>query len=224
MLFRSSDTVETQTFFIPEDPVSEGLYWVFQPTSDNPEDVEFTAAKALYGSDNETVSVDQDTINEKDFYLGTGQLTFNPGNFEVTMMMGETAHTEILTIGNTGTSTAAFELVEKDNGFALPEISIPTFEGELAKDTRPVSMGRAPEAAANSQTKSAANNPFAGLLAGAPAFAVDLGNDALKYIPDTTLPGTWTDIGTTMTSLYAGDFLSGDFTVLYAIRDRKSVV
>ncbi len=218
-----SDTVETQTFFIPEDPVSEGLYWVFQPTSDNPEDVEFTAAKALYGSDNETVSVDQDTINEKDFYLGTGQLTFNPGNFEVTMMMGETAHTEILTIGNTGTSTAAFELVEKDNGFALPEISIPTFEGELAKDTRPVSMGRAPEAAANSQTKSSANNPFAGLLAGAPAFAVDLGNDALKYIPDTTLPGTWTDIGTTMTSLYAGDFLSGDFTVLYAISDNSNL-
>ena len=218
-----SDTVETQTFFIPEDPVSEGLYWVFQPTSDNPEDVEFTAAKALYGSDNETVSVDQDTINEKDFYLGTGQLTFNPGNFEVTMMMGETAHTEILTIGNTGTSTAAFELVEKDNGFALPEISIPTFEGELAKDTRPVSMGRAPEAAANSQTKSSANNPFAGLRAGAPAFAVDLGNDALKYIPDTTLPGTWTDIGTTMTSLYAGDFLSGDFTVLYAISDNSNL-
>jgi hypothetical protein len=52
-----SDVVETQTFFIPEDPASEGLFWVFHPTMTDPEDVGFTASKDLYGSDNATVSI-----------------------------------------------------------------------------------------------------------------------------------------------------------------------
>jgi hypothetical protein len=212
-----SDVVETQTFFIPEDPASEGLFWVFHPTTTDPEDVVFTASKNLFGADIETVIVAQDEINQQDFYLGTGQLAFDPTSMEVTMTMGDPAHTETLTISNLGTSDAMFELVEKDEGFELPTVIIPAFEGKLPEDNRPVSMGRAPEAANGSRLQASGDNPFAGLLAGEPAFAIDLSTDSLKYIPDTTLPGTWTDIGPTMTSLFAADFLAGDFTTLYAI-------
>jgi len=210
-----SDEVETQTFFIPDDPESEGLFWVFQPTTTDPEDVAFTASKDLYGSDVETVSVDQDEINQQDFYLGTGELSFAPTFMEVTMTMGDTPHDETLTISNLGTSDAMFELVEKDGGF-VPPLSIPAFTGKLPEDTRPVSIGPAPKAASALQL-SDNKSPLSGILVGEPAFAVDLMTDALKYIPDTTLPGVWTNIGATMTSLFAGDFLAGDFTTLYAI-------
>ena len=210
-----SDVVETQTFFIPEDPASEGLFWVFHPTMTDPEDVDFTASKALYGSDIATVSIYQDAINQQDFYLGTGELEFDPESLEVTMLMGAAPVTETLTISNGGTSDAMFEIVEKDDGFELP--MIPAFKGELPEDTRPTSIGLAPNAGTTSALSASEDYPFKGILAGEPAFAVDLMTDSLKLIPDTTLPGTWTDIGSTMTSLFAGDFLAGDFTTLYAI-------
>lgn len=210
-----SDVVATQTFFIPEDPASEGLFWVFHPTMTDPEDVDFTASKALYGSDIATVSIYQDAINQQDFYLGTGELEFDPESLEVTMLMGAAPVTETLTISNGGTSDAMFEIVEKDDGFELP--MIPAFKGELPEDTRPVSIGLAPDAGKASALTASEDNPFKGLLAGEPAFAIDLTTDSLKYIPDTTIPGTWNDIGATMTSLFAGDFLAGDFTTLYAI-------
>ena len=212
-----SDVVETQTFFIPEDPVSEGLYWVFHPTTTDPEDVAFTASKALYGSDTSTVSIDQDAINQQDFHLGTGELSFDPTSFEVTMTMGDLPETEMLTISNLGSSDAMFELIEKEKGFELPTVAIPAFEGELPEDTRPVSIGPAPEASNRNPYQASGESLFSGLLSGEPAFAVDLNADSLKYIPDTTIPGAWTDIGSTLTSLYSGDFLAGDFTTLYAI-------
>ncbi len=178
---------------------------------------EFTAEKDLYGSDTETVLVMGDMIVQQDFYLGTGQFTFDPTSMEVTMLMGDAPLTETLTISNLGTSEAMFELVEKDEGFVLPHLMIPAFKGELPEDTRPVSMGLAPDAGRAHAFGSSGDNPFKGILAGEPAFAVDLMTDSLKFIPDTTIPGTWTDIGSTMTSLFAGDFLAGDFTTLYAI-------
>jgi hypothetical protein len=178
---------------------------------------EFTAEKDLYGSDTKTVFVMGDMIVQQDFYLGTGQFTFDPTSMEVTMFMGDAPLTETLTISNLGTSEAMFELVEKDEGFVLPHLMIPAFKGELPEDTRPVSMGLAPDAGRAHAFGSSGDNPFKGILAGEPAFAVDLITDSLKFIPDTTIPGTWTDIGSTMTSLFAGDFLAGDFSTLYAI-------
>ncbi len=213
-----SDVVATQTFFIIEDPASEGLFWVFHPTMTDPEDVDFTASKALYGSDTETVSVDQDAINRQDFYLGTGELSFAPTSLEVTMDMGDAPVTRTLTISNLGTSDAMFELVEKDDGFELPTVMIPAFEGKLPEDTRPVSMGRAPELA-NATLKSAGDNPFKGILAGESAFAVDAyPGENLVYFPDTTLPGTWTIVGGVPGSeFFAGDFVGGDFSQLYVV-------
>jgi subtilisin family serine protease len=214
-----SDVVATQTFFIPEDPASEGLFWVFHPTTTDPEEVVFTASKNLFGADIETVSVAQDEINQQDFYLGTGQLAFDPTSMEVTMTMGDPAHTETLTISNLGTSEAMFELVEKDEGFELPTVMIPAFEGKLPEDSRPVSMGRAPEAANGSRLQASGDNPFAGLLAGEPAFAVDAyPGENLVYFPDTTAPSTWNIVGSLAgTEFFAGDFVGGDFSTLYVV-------
>lgn len=214
-----SDEVETQTFFIPEDPASEGLYWVFQPTTTDPEDVAFTASKVLYGSYTTTLSISQDYINQQDFYLGTGELSFAPTSFEVTMNIGDAPHTETLTISNLGNADVMFELVEKDEGFELPTVMIPAFEGKLPEDTRPVSMGRAPEAANLSALSASGDNPFKGILAGESAFAVDVyPGENLVYLPDTTLPGTWTLVGGVPGSeFFAGDFVGGDFSQLYVV-------
>jgi hypothetical protein len=210
-----SPTVATQTFELAGDPDNAGLYWVFQPTTTDPEDVVFTASKDLFGDDTATVSVAQDEINQQDFSLGTGQLSFDPTSFEVTMQMGDPAANHTLAIGNDGSADATFELAEKDQGY-LPPLSIPAFTGTLPESNAPASTGPAPEAASAPALSSNANL-FDGILSGEPAFAVDLMTDSLAYIPDTTIPGTWNVVGATMTSLFAGDFISGDFSTLYAI-------
>ena len=181
------------------------------------EEHDFTAEKDLYGSDTHTVSVYEDIVVQQDFSLGTGELAFNPTSFEVTMTVGDAPRTETLTISNLGSADVQFELVEKDEGFELPTVMIPAFAGKLPEETRPVSIGRAPEAGNRSSFQASGESPLSGLLAGEPAFAVDLDADSLMYIPDTTVPGTWNTIGTTMTSLFSGDFLAGDFSTLYAI-------
>lgn len=211
-----SENVSTQTFFIPEDPASEGLYWVFQPTTEtDPQNVVFTASKNLYGNDIKTVSVAQNAVNRQDFTLGTGHLIFNPTSLEATMTMGDSPLTKDLVITNDGSASVAFELVEKDKGFTLP--SIPAFKGVLPEDTRPISIGLDPLAENASRLSASADDLFKGILSGEPAFAVDLQTDTLMHIPDTTVPGTWNSIGAAMSSLYSGDFLAGDFTTLYAI-------
>jgi hypothetical protein len=80
-------------------------------------------------------------------------------------------------------------------------------------------MGRALEAANLSALSASGDNPFNGLLAGEPAFAVDAyPGENLVYIPDTTLPGTWTIVGGVPgTEFFAGDFVGGDFSHLYIV-------
>ena len=209
-----SPTVATQTFELAGDPDNAGLYWVFQPTTTSPEDVVFTASKDLYGNGTATVSVAQDEVTQQDFALGTGRLSFDPTSFEVTMQMDDVPSDQALTISNAGTADATFELVEKDKGY-LPAVSIPAFTDKLIESTVPTSIGPAPKTATTPALSSA--DLFEGVLAGEPAFAADLFEDALVYIPDTTTPGTWTVVGGTMSSLYSGDFISGDFSTLYAI-------
>jgi len=146
-----SPDVATQTFELPGDPANAGLYWVFQPTTSDPEDVEFTASMMNYSDDVQTVSVAQDVITQQDFYLGTGHLIFDPTSFEVTMGMEDVPVDHTLTISNDGTGAAEFELFEVDKGFSpltlyqgigIKKQSVPTDEIVLtasngSKDTQP---------------------------------------------------------------------------------------
>ena len=178
---------------------------------------DFTAEKDLYGSQTETVNVLEDAITQQDFTLGTGELSVDPLSLEVTMMMGDVSHDETLTIINGGTSDAMFEIVEKDDGF-VPPLSIPAFTDALPEDTRTISMGKAPEAAKSVGLEKSANG-LDGILAGAPAFAIDIYPGInLVNIPDTDIPGVWNVIGSMGSNdFFAGDFVGGDFTTLYAV-------
>ena len=177
---------------------------------------DFTASMDKYMDDTETVEVMMNAITQQDFYLGAGWLEFDPEFLEVTMMMGDAPLTETLTISNLGDADAIIEISEKDEGY-LPPLHIPAFTGTLPEDTRPVSMGLAPEAAVVPALTSA--GLFNDLLAGEPAFAVDAyPGENLVYIPDTTVPGTWDIVGSLAgTSFFAGDFTGGDFSTLYVI-------
>ncbi len=211
-----SDTVATKSFALEGDPDNAGVYWLFQPTDTNPENVIFTASKDLYADETATVSVVQDAVTQQDFALGTGQLTFDPTEFEFTMAMGNVPDTATLTIGNTGTSDATFELAEKDEGFT--PLNIPAFTGELPEDNREASLGRAPEAASNVPAASSEKNDLGGILSTAPAFAMDVyPGENLVFIPDTSVPGTWEVVGSISgLSFFAGDFVGGDFSTIYA--------
>jgi hypothetical protein len=212
-----SDKAATKSFALEGDPDNAGLYWVFQPTTSDPEDVVFTASKDLYADETATVSVVQDAVKKQDFALGTGELTFDPTKFEFTMAMDDAPATGTLTIGNNGTSDATFELVEKDEGFT--PLNIPAFTGELPEDNREVSLGRAPQAATNVSRSSSAKNDLGGILSTTPAFAMDLfPGENLVYIPDTTVPGTWEVVGSIAgMSFFAGDFVGGDFDTMYVV-------
>ncbi len=210
-----SDRAATQSFVLEDDPGNAGIYWLFQPTETDPQDVLFTASKALYADETATVSVVQDAVTQQDFALGTGELTFDPTEFEFNMMMGDEPATETLTIGNNGTSEATFELVEKDQGFT--PLNIPAFTGELPKSNQTLSLGPAPKTTSGPIVRSTKND-LGGILSTAPAYAMDVyPGENLVYIPDTTVPGTWEVVGSiTGMSFFAGDFVGGDFDTIYA--------
>lgn len=209
----TSDTgVVATTFSIPADPI-EGFYWLFQPTAIDPADVGFEASLADYFGDYRVVSVAQDAITQQDFVLDAGLLTFDPLALERTMTMGDAPVTELFTITNEGAGDVSFELTERDRGHT--PVSIPAFQGTLPASNEPTSIGRAPNAAI--ATPFGAAETFSQIFAGEPAFAVDLFTDILVNIPDTTAPGSWTEIGPTATALFAGDFTGGDFSTLYAV-------
>ena len=211
-----SDTAATQSFVLEDDPDNAGIYWLFQPTDTDPENVDFTASKDLYADETVTVSVVQDAVTQQDFALGTGELTFDPTEFEFTMAMGDAPETATLTIGNTGTSDATFELVEKDEGFT--PLNIPAFTGELPKSNQTLSLGPAPKTTSGPIVRSTKND-LGGILSTAPAYAMDVyPGENLVYIPDTTVPGTWEVVGSiTGMSFFAGDFVGGDFDTMYVV-------
>nr|HPK26952.1 carboxypeptidase regulatory-like domain-containing protein [Anaerolineaceae bacterium] len=211
-----SDRAATQSFVLEDDPGNAGIYWLFQPTETDPQDVLFTASKALYADETATVSVVQDAVTQQDFALGTGELTFDPTEFEFTMDMGDEPATDTLTIGNNGTSDATFELVEKDQGFT--PLNIPAFTGELPKSNQTLSLGPAPKTTSGPIVRSTKND-LGGILSTAPAYAMDVyPGENLVYIPDTTVPGTWEVVGSiTGMSFFAGDFVGGDFDTMYVV-------
>jgi hypothetical protein len=64
-----SETAATVSFVLEDDPDNAGIYWLFQPTETDQQDVLFTASKALYADETATVSVMHFAVEQQDFTL-----------------------------------------------------------------------------------------------------------------------------------------------------------
>ncbi len=203
---------------------ADGLYWMFQRTTSDPEDVVFTASLPKYVDRSDTISVAQDTLNIHDFFLPAGMLSTNPTSLTRTIFLHDDPETSMLNVINNGGGAANISLTEKDKGFTPLALNLPAFSGELEKSAVPSSIMRDPNApkAAGESSLLQNKDSLAATLATPPAFAVDIYNDNLVHIPDLATPGIWETIGSVPTALYAGDFLGDDFSKIYAIDDANT--
>jgi len=193
----------------PSDPaVYDGFYTLYSEAGDHT----FEASLAGYGEVQHAVSVVSGTAVWRDFDLLTGLLVADPTALSVTVAMGWTA-TVPLTLSNEGDLPVDFDIGESP--VAQPAgVSIPRFTESLPVSTVATSIDRAPERPSNVSGHAV----YPGVLAGAPAFAMDVILGNLVNIPDTNAPGTWSVIANKPGSKYfAGDFINGDFSTLYVI-------
>ena len=213
-----TNTTSALTSANANDPDHAGLYYTFQATSADPEDVEFTVSLAKYETKVETRSIEQDVVNHEDFELGAGMLSALPTSLTRTIWLHDDPEFTTLTLENEGAGGANFKITETDKGFQ--PYSIPAYTGEAIQNTGTASMLRDPNAATTvgGLELNALSGRY-GITAAPPAYGVDIyDNDKVYLWPDVSVPGTSTLIGTsTATSLFAGDFMGGDFSTLYAI-------
>ena len=102
-----SDTATS--FATPDDPnVDDGFYILFSSLTGSQS---FTASKNTYGSDTQIANVAADAVVTQNFNLGAGFIEVDPDTLEVTVEFGTTS-TVPLTLSNTGTAPASFELQE----------------------------------------------------------------------------------------------------------------
>ena len=200
---------------------SEGVYWLFQPTASDVQEVEFTASAPKYLDTTEMVSITRDEVNVHDFYLPAGLLSWNPVELERTIFLHDDPETTALFLANDGAGNATFKLSEKDTGFEPLAVNIPAFTGEIQKSGIPSSLkfDPNPQAITISSSPLLNKNSLAGTLAAPSAYGSNLLTDMLMFIPDLSVPATWSQVGSTAASLYAGDFLGDDFSQIFAIDD-----
>jgi N-acetylneuraminic acid mutarotase len=100
----------------PDDPNNpDGYYQLFSSlTGPHP----FTASKSLYQSQTQTVNVAADDATRADFTLGAGILEVSPTSLTSTQVLGTTT-TRTLSVSNTGTAPATFELGERQGSFQI---------------------------------------------------------------------------------------------------------
>ncbi|HET8906651.1 MAG TPA: carboxypeptidase regulatory-like domain-containing protein [Ktedonobacterales bacterium] len=104
------------TMATPDDPnLGDGYYWMFSSlTGSHP----FSAAKAPYQSDSETVNVAADSATRANFVLKAARLTINPASVTSSQVLGTTT-TKTVTITNTGTAPANVKLAERGGAFQI---------------------------------------------------------------------------------------------------------
>ena len=140
----------------------------------------------------------------------------DPTSFDVTLPPN-TTWSDILDIGNDGEGTLTYDITDVETTSPPSLVFIPASNGNFKRDSAPVSIGRAPPVSAATTEGPAIPTEFV-LSSGEPAFAMDIINENMVYIPDTTAPGTWNIVGATPgTSYFAGDFLNGDFSKMYVL-------
>jgi len=106
----TSPTATTQTFEISADPKNFGLYWVFQPTATNPEDITFTASMDPLSSKSKTVAVNQNAIVRQEFHLGTSQISVSPISLSNSQVTNKVT-TQSLEICNFGGALLSWEFI-----------------------------------------------------------------------------------------------------------------
>ena len=216
---------------------ANGLYWFFEETTADPQDVEFTVSKSKYTTTIENVSVAQSELTRKDFELGSPKFVVSPESLERTIPLGDDDEYDTIYVKNIGTGAGEFGLTEVNKGFQplyqpVPprNVNIPEYTGPELVHTTPPSMDLKPSSKAPAGgpalTLSGSAKDF-GINAVVPAygnhvFATDLG--VYKW-PDVAVPGTWEKIGPHLEKAYAGDFLGSDFSKLYVVdADTKQLI
>ncbi|HSF79604.1 MAG TPA: carboxypeptidase regulatory-like domain-containing protein [Anaerolineales bacterium] len=99
----------TSSFPTPEDPANEdGFYLLF---SSQTGEHDYTATKVNYGIDTQTASISLGGVASVSFNIPAGRLSSNPGSLAENLEPSEVV-TRTVTLNNTGTLGASFEIIE----------------------------------------------------------------------------------------------------------------
>jgi VCBS repeat-containing protein len=123
-----SADISVETMVYAGDVSQEGLYWLFQPVENNPEDVGFTVAYTDYPDLLETVAVVPDAVTRHDFSILAPYLTISPEMLEKTIIVGQSGSSELL-IQNSGSLDGAFDLFELNGAGIQVETSLVLDDG-----------------------------------------------------------------------------------------------
>jgi len=172
------------------------------------------------------VAVVVNQTNVQDFLLEGSYLTVTPTNITRNMALGEQVVTTLIlsnsgplavqytvTIGNYGADTTMMK--------RITHVSLPPCDGNFPRGTAPLSMARAPKAAASASA--AAAPALAPLSAAVQAYGFNIypadPNALISLMTDA--PGSYTTIGTANTGssgfVCGAAFLNGDYSKLYCL-------
>ncbi len=189
-----------------------GFYTIYSPAGDRV----FTATmQGGYGMDVETVSVVSGDTIEQDFFLPAARLRATPMGAEATLPLGYVA-TDTLTLENIGNLATTYELLERAGEY---HPHIPAYQGNLPASTEPASAGLDLQ---GGKPEGRSEAPRAWPLEGKPAFVANVstiyGDHGLGSFQSDD-PAGWSVIADYSGTFFAGDFLLGDFSNLYAVND-----
>lgn len=179
-----------------------------------------TATAANYISDTVTsITIVTDTVTIQDFTLQGSSLYYDPGSIEESMEVGEIV-TNTVTVTNTGPLDVDWSVsIANYNGpmqITLSDVSVPASDGDFPRGTAAPSLERAPASAEKLAEVGNATGPAPLIPTASQAYGVNLlGDDFDTFTVDD--PGNLTNIAAATGDFYAGDFLSGNFSTLYAI-------
>lgn len=200
------------------------MYWFFEETTADPQDVEFTVSKSKYTTTIEDVSVAQGELTRKDFELGSPNFVVSPESLERTIFLGDDDEYDTIYVKNIGTGAGEFGLTEVNKGFQplyqpVPPraLNIPAFTGELAPRTEPVSIFAAPgaQSAGGTQLELHGNAAKYGITEAPAAVAGEVMNDKLWRWEDLTATTDYAEKGALPDQFFAADFVGQNYAVLY---------
>ncbi|MBN2390363.1 MAG: carboxypeptidase regulatory-like domain-containing protein, partial [Anaerolineae bacterium] len=196
-----------QTWLVTTD--ISGTYHLWMDQAHSPVTITVTAPDYFGETGGVLVVQGETTVVDFDLRLLKPCLSYDPADFHVTLPMGDNT-VELLTLSNSGAALAEFELMEVIGGFTPLNLKVNI---SFPRSDAPLSFERAP---LPEESGKPFINPNVALQVGAPAYGVDLLGDQFVYftMDDATNP---TNIATATRNYYAGDFINGDFSTLYAI-------